>query len=111
MWLTVCYMVPLLVLFAMVLADADEESGIAAFLILIGLVFVANFIPGLALTSRRFHDIGLPGWLVVLALVGVFIFSLLGWIAHMIVMSLPPKFGENEYGPPVYDDSVADIFS
>lgn len=88
-----------------------EGAGIIAFVVLWLAIFIGNFVPGLALTSRRFQDIGLPGWLVVVALLVVFFFNVVGWIGYMIVMSLPAQKGENQYGPPVYDDQIADVFS
>lgn len=90
----------------------DSDSiGLIVFVVLWGLVFIGNFLPGLALTSRRFHDLGLPGWLVVVTLLAVFMLSIIGWIGYMIVMSLPPQKGENQYGPPVYGDEIADVFT
>ena len=88
----------------------DATVGIAA-ISSFGGVFLLNFIPGLALTSRRLHDIGLPGWLAIAAIFAVVFLSIIGWIGYMIVMSLPPKNGENQYGPPVYGEDVADVFA
>ncbi|MFZ1741392.1 MAG: DUF805 domain-containing protein [Pontixanthobacter sp.] len=96
------------------LAEGGDAVGAVAALsisIPILLVFAANFVPAMALTSRRLHDIGLPGWLSVVAFFCVILLSGLAWIAYMVVMSLPPKSGENEYGPPVYDDDLGSIFS
>ena len=99
------------ILFALVAVEAEDEAvGIAAVSTL-GMIFLLNFIPGIALTSRRLHDIGLPGWLVIAAIFAVLFLSIIGWIGYMIVMSLPPRNGENQYGPPVYGEDVADIFS
>lgn len=93
-----------------VLGDS-ANIGLIILLLLWAAVFIGNFVPGLALTSRRFHDLGLPGWLVVVTLLAVFMLSLIGWIGYMIVMSLPPQAVENQYGPPVYGDEIADVFN
>lgn len=90
--------------------DGRDQLAFIVFMVLWAIIFIGNFVPGLALTSRRFQDMGLPGWLVVVALLVVFFFNVLGWIGYMIVMSLPAQKGENQYGPPVYDDQIADVF-
>jgi uncharacterized membrane protein YhaH (DUF805 family) len=114
LFLTLCYAVAFAIVVVVIgfelTESSDADSEIFVILAILGAVFLINFVPGLALTTRRLHDMGLPGWLSIVAVVVVFIFSFIGWIAYMIVMSLPPKQGENEYGPPVYDDEVANIF-
>jgi len=108
--LTLCSAAAFLMIVGLVAADLEDELGIVVFLGLFGVVLIANFIPGLALTTRRLHDIGWPGWLSIISVLGVLIFGIFGWIGYMIVMSLPPSRDENKYGPPVYGDDIADIF-
>lgn len=73
--------------------------------------FFANFIPGLALSARRFHDLGVSGHFLWLVYGGMLFFSFLAWIAYLVVMALPGKNMPNRYGPPVYDVDVGQIFA
>jgi uncharacterized membrane protein YhaH (DUF805 family) len=76
-----------------------------------GIFFLINFVPGLALTTRRLHDLNLSGTWTAAAVAAVLFFNALGWLAYMVVMSLPPKSGPNRHGPPVGEDEIAAIFS
>lgn len=71
----------------------------------IGLVvlcfwWLGTIIPGLAVTVRRFHDIGLSGW----TYVGIIVISMIpyvGWLAnlgYLIAMLMPGTPGLNKYG-------------
>ncbi|MEL6423418.1 MAG: DUF805 domain-containing protein [Pseudomonadota bacterium] len=68
-------------------------SPIIAF-VLVGLFYVATFIPGLALTIRRLHDLNFTGWLVLVGLI-----PYIGGIVLLIFMLLPTKAGANDHGP------------
>ena len=59
-----------------------------------GLVSLALFIPGLAVTVRRFHDIGCSGWWLLIGLI-----PLLGQVILLIFTLLDSEAGENVYGP------------
>ena len=78
-----------------------------------GLVALALLAPGLSVLSRRFHDVGLSGWLVAGAFgayavgamlvaasmpVGVVLIAAVA-IAVLIVAVLPSRPGANQYGP------------
>ena len=61
---------------------------------IIGAIYaLAVIIPGLAVSTRRLHDIGKSGWLLLLALTGIGIIPLFLW--H-VSDSTP---GDNQYGP------------
>ncbi len=61
---------------------------------IIGAIYaLAVIIPGLAVSTRRLHDIGKSGWLLLLALTGIGIIPLFIW--H-VSDSTP---GDNQYGP------------
>jgi len=75
------------------------------------LFFLANFIPGLALTVRRLHDLGLSGHWIWAIYGALLFFSILAWIAYLVVMSLPGNKVENRFGPPVYGEDIARVFS
>jgi uncharacterized membrane protein YhaH (DUF805 family) len=77
---------------------------------IVGLALLA---PGVSVTSRRFHDVGLSGWLVA----GVFAAYVVGYmmmasampigvvillaaaVAALVVALIPSKAGANQYGP------------
>ncbi|UPT61807.1 MAG: DUF805 domain-containing protein [Hyphomonadaceae bacterium JAD_PAG50586_4] len=74
---------------------------------------LAVLAPGISVASRRFHDVGLSGWLVA----GFFVAFLVGGglsavmpplgglillvagIGMLVILVLPSKPGENQYGP------------
>ncbi len=58
---------------------------------LVGLVFL---LPGIAVTTRRLHDIGRSGWWQLISLTGIGIFVLLFWYCQR------GELGSNAYGPP-----------
>ncbi len=78
-----------------------------------GIAGLALLAPGISVTSRRFHDVGLSGWLVapifVAYLIGVAMASaampigsliaLVAGIAGLVIAVLPSKPGANQYGP------------
>jgi len=60
--------------------------------ILGGLFALALIVPNIAVSVRRFHDIGKSGWWVL-----IFIIPLVGLIA-MIYFFIKPSEGPNQYG-------------
>jgi len=58
------------------------------------LYALAVFIPGLAVSVRRLHDIGKSGWWVFIGLI-----PLVGWLWYMVLMAMNGQSGENQYGP------------
>lgn len=58
------------------------------------LVFLALFLPGLALTFRRLHDLGFSAWLVLVYLVPCLNLCLL-----IYLLVAPGKPESNQYGP------------
>ncbi len=69
--------------------------------ILLAIWFFGNLIPGLALTVRRWHDLGQSGWFVLLfGVLGVIpIINILTVLANLIWFFIPGTQGENQYGP------------
>jgi uncharacterized membrane protein YhaH (DUF805 family) len=63
------------------------------------IISLALLCPGLTVTIRRFHDVGLSGWWLAAAYPAVFVFGL-GALAIVIVALIPGKAVENKYGPP-----------
>jgi len=58
------------------------------------LFYLAMFIPGLAVSVRRLHDIGKSGWMILINLIPI-----AGFIWYIILMCLDSNIGQNEYGP------------
>ena len=78
-----------------------------------GLLGLGLLAPGISVMSRRFHDVGLSGWLVA-GVFGAYVVGgalantgspigglvvLVTAIAALVVTFLPSKPGENQYGP------------
>jgi uncharacterized membrane protein YhaH (DUF805 family) len=81
------------------------------------LWFAVCFLPGLALTVRRLHDLGISGWWLMIAFVPI-IGQILAWLLMFIIIFIPAPRGENQYGhdprdPDDEDDSavLSQVFS
>jgi uncharacterized membrane protein YhaH (DUF805 family) len=72
----------------------DNGDGPVFMLAAIGLFILATFLPGLAITVRRIHDIGLSGWFYLL----VFIPSI-GALIIFVFTLIPGQKHENKWGP------------
>ena len=57
------------------------------------IVALGLFIPGLAVTVRRLHDVGKSGWFYLIILLPI-----VGAIWLLVLMFIEGKPGENEYG-------------
>ena len=68
------------------------------------------FIPGLALSVRRFHDVGMSGWVFVALYVGSIILGLVG-LAIFVISLLPSAEGSNKWGPNPKDPYDEDVFA
>lgn len=65
------------------------------------LYFLAILVPSIALSVRRFHDLGQSGWLFLVFMV-VAMIPLLGFLAVIalyIWFAMPGTTGPNKYGP------------
>lgn len=61
----------------------------------LGILYsLAVFIPGLAVTVRRLHDIGKSGWWILIWLI-----PLIGWIVLLVFYVTDSEPGVNAYGP------------
>ncbi|QRY58433.1 DUF805 domain-containing protein [Sphingobacterium siyangense] len=59
-----------------------------------GLVSLALFIPGIAVTVRRLHDTNKSGWFIL-----VFFIPFIGWIYLFYLLVLEGDKASNQYGP------------
>ena len=55
---------------------------------------LAVFIPGLAVTVRRLHDIGKSGWMILIALIPI-----IGSIWLLVLLVTDSESGTNKWGP------------
>ena len=69
--------------------DETRDSNLAQ-----GLCTLVFFLPGLAVTVRRLHDVGRSGWWYLLSITGIGIFVLIYWACRR------SDIGINRYGPP-----------
>ncbi len=69
-------------------ADSSISAGIS------GLWSLAQILPGIGIGVRRFHDLGKPGWWLLLVIIPV-----IGWLALLYFFVQNSQPGSNEYGP------------
>jgi len=74
-----------------VLGVAIQGLGYGPIYILFGL---AVFLPGLAVLTRRLHDVGKSGWFFFIALIPI-----IGSIWLLVLLCRDGMPGENQYGP------------
>ena len=58
------------------------------------LYSLSVIVPGLALVSRRLHDVGKSGWMILIALI-----PLVGAIWLLVLFCTDSNIGPNQYGP------------
>ncbi|MGL5838912.1 MAG: DUF805 domain-containing protein [Sphingorhabdus sp.] len=76
-------------------------SNTTTLIIMLAYLFV--FLPAeIALTVRRWHDIGNSGWtIVIIIMFGMIpLIGFLAWIVNFAAMCWPGDKGSNHYGPP-----------
>ena len=73
-----------------IVGTASPELGYGLFYIVYGL---AVFIPGLAVTVRRLHDVGKSGWMYFIILIPI-----IGIIWFIILMIKDSEPGSNKWG-------------
>ena len=66
-------------------------------LVFTAVTSLALISPAISVTSRRFHDVGLNGWLVAVGYVLSFLY--IGALFILVVGFIPGQPGENKYGP------------
>lgn len=72
--------------------NGDEPVFMILLIVLFG---IAMLVPGLAMTVRRQHDIGLSGWFILLGLIPTF-----GSLIIIVFALIPTQRHENRWGPP-----------
>ena len=79
--------------------------------LIVWLIFaLVSFIPGLAVTVRRFHDVGMSGWVYVALYIANIFFGIV-FLVIFVICFLPSNEGANKWGrnpKDPFDD--ADVF-
>jgi len=89
--------------------SSDDFNGVQTGIFTAGILFLlANIIPKLSVSARRFHDLDQTGWLVLVFIIANNIIGLT-WFAQMIWFAMLGTKGHNQYGPDPYG-SNADVF-
>ena len=73
--------------------EAGQEQPVAA-IVLPGLLLLAGVVPGIAVTVRRIHDLGLSGWFYLLILL-----PYVGGLIILVFSLMPSQKQENKWGP------------
>ena len=68
--------------------------GASGYGFLYSIYALAVFIPGLAVTVRRLHDVGKSGWFYLIIFIPI-----IGAIWLLVLMCTIGEYDENEYGP------------
>ena len=68
------------------------------------LYVLAVFVPGLAVSVRRLHDVGKSGWMILISLI-----PLIGSIWLLLLLATDSDTGENEYGPSPKGDQAVEV--
>lgn len=93
-WLFVLVTV-LAMLGAAILGAVDDYGDVGTTsMALIAIIWLATFIPTIAVQVRRFHDQDKSGWLALLNFI-----PYIGWLIVIVLMAQPGTEGENKYGP------------
>ncbi|MBI2464375.1 DUF805 domain-containing protein [Candidatus Peregrinibacteria bacterium] len=84
------------IIISIVLSIIDEfiKRNLGVSLGMSGIYSLAVFIPVLAVSVRRLHDIGKSGWMLLINLI-----PLIGFIWLVVLMAKDSNPGENKYGP------------
>lgn len=72
----------------------EMPIGVAIGILLVILLYLALFVPTLAVKARRFHDQDLSGWFVLLGFI-----PYVGWLVILIFMCIDGTAGPNRFGP------------
>jgi uncharacterized membrane protein YhaH (DUF805 family) len=90
--------IALLVFAAVVTSDVEQALGVAIVgMVVLVLISLGLLLPVIALTVRRFHDMGYSGWWYLLTFI-----PYLGGLVVLVMMCLPSQEGSNKYGSHPY---------
>jgi uncharacterized membrane protein YhaH (DUF805 family)/cold shock CspA family protein len=78
--------------------DYGSEAPVATIVIAL-LALLASLVPGIAISVRRFHDIGLSGWFYLVMFVVGFLLAGIVMILAIVLGLIPSQKRENKWGP------------
>ncbi len=78
--------------------DYGSDAPVATIVIVI-LALLASLVPGIAISVRRFHDIGLSGWFYLVMFVVGFLLAGIVMILAIVLGLIPSQKRENKWGP------------
>jgi uncharacterized membrane protein YhaH (DUF805 family)/cold shock CspA family protein len=78
--------------------DYGSDAPVATIVIVI-LALLASLVPGIAISVRRFHDIGLSGWFYLVMFVVGFLLAGIVMILAIVLGLIPSQKQENKWGP------------
>ena len=100
------YLLALIILslagFAVDFALGNMVAGAEFPIVMVGLsalVVLASLVPGIAISVRRFHDIGLSGWFYLVMFVVGFLLAGSVMILAIVLGLIPSQKRENKWGP------------
>lgn len=88
-WYFVLFNIIISIVIGIVSVVIGDDMSILEF-----LYYLAVFIPGLAVSVRRLHDVGKSGWMLLIGFI-----PLIGTIWILILMITDSNPEENKYGP------------
>jgi uncharacterized membrane protein YhaH (DUF805 family) len=92
------YFVLFNLIFGILAVVLDNALGLAVEDFGYGLIYalytIAVFIPGLAVTVRRLHDVGKSGWMLLIILI-----PLIGALWILVLLCMDSQLGTNKWGP------------
>lgn len=92
--------------FMFVTIDSDTSESVPFGFGLIGMYWLASFIPTLAVIVRRLHDIGKSGWMIL-----VYFIPFIGSIWLLVMLATDSTPGPNQYGGNPKEVSVGEDIS
>lgn len=87
-WMYTLFTVGIVIVLAII------DFSLETYPLFVGLYFLATFLPSLAVTVRRLHDIGKSGWWYFITLV-----PFIGGIWLLVLTATAGQQQPNEYGP------------
>ena len=120
-WYVLFYVLVLLamgILCNVVAGFSDFRDGVPPPLALLfflgGLIWLAMFLPAIAVQVRRFHDRNISGWWYFALCIANFVpyIGLIAVIAILVINVLPGTEGPNKFGPdPLHPEARAEVFA
>lgn len=83
-----------------VFAFQEGTDAHETWLLILGFFVLGSAYCQYALSHKRLHDLGYPGWYTFGIIALQFIFPMFGWAPYILLAVLPGEPKENAYGPP-----------